>query len=149
MSKPVAVPLSPEVAPTVGLYSHAYAAPAGTQLVAVAGQLAVDHQGGSIAGSFEEQMRVVVRSLDAVLRPCGGISAVVKFTTYLTDPDNIARFYAEREQLWPEYLGSAPYPPNTLLVVQRLVRPEFLIEIEALAAADPASLSTPVKQELM
>jgi enamine deaminase RidA (YjgF/YER057c/UK114 family) len=145
MSKPIAVPLSPEVAPTVGLYSHAYAAPAGMQLVAVAGQLAVDHQGESLVGSFEEQMRAVVHSLDCVLSPFGGLSAVVKFTTYLTNPDNIARFYAEREQLWPAYLGSAPYPPNTLLVVQRLVRPEFLIEIEALAVADPASLTTPVR----
>jgi 2-iminobutanoate/2-iminopropanoate deaminase len=119
----------------VGLYSHAVAAPPGAQIVAVAGQLAVDMDGQSLAGNFEEQMRIVLKALDAILRQTGeGLRSVLKFTTYLVDPDDIDRFYAERARLWPTYFPDSKYPANTLLVVQRLVRPEFRIEIEALAA---------------
>jgi enamine deaminase RidA (YjgF/YER057c/UK114 family) len=49
----------------------------------------------------------------------------------------IEPFYQAREKLFAEagWYPDGGYPPNTLLVVARLVRPEFMIEIEAVAAA--------------
>lgn len=120
----------------VGLYSHAVPLPAGARLLCVSGQLSVDAQGTSLhAGDFDGQMRQVFSNLATVLRAAGsGLGDVVKMTTYLVDPDHIDDFYRVREQLFAELFPDAVYPGNTLLVVQRLVRPEFLIEIEALAA---------------
>ena len=41
--------------------------------------------------------------------------------------------YEVREELFPDLYPSGKYPPNTLLVIDRLVKPEFLLEIEAIA----------------
>ena len=38
--------------------------------------------------------------------------------------------------MFPTLFGSETYPPNTLLIVSRLVKPEFLVELEAIAAVD-------------
>jgi len=129
---PVDVPGMP---PPAGLYNHALMAPAGSRLVAIAGQLAVDDAGEPLPGGFEDQMRAVVGQLDRLLTGLGGdLRSVLKFTTYLVDPDDIAAFYDVRARLWPTWWPDGEgVPPNTLLVVQRLVRPEFRIEIEALA----------------
>lgn len=120
----------------VGLYSHAVPLPAGSQLLCVSGQLSVDAEGNSVAeGDFDGQMRQVFSNLATVLEAAGaGLGDVVKMTTYLTDASLIDDFYRVREVLFADYFPDGVYPGNTLLVISRLVRPEFLIEIEALAA---------------
>ena len=40
---------------------------------------------------------------------------------------------AARREVFPGYYPDGAYPPNTLLVVSRLVQPELLVEIEAMA----------------
>ena len=45
-------------------------------------------------------------------------------------------WHEERRELFPKLFGAEPYPPNTLLIVDRLVKEEFLIEVEAIAAVD-------------
>ncbi|MDY7105623.1 MAG: RidA family protein [Actinomycetota bacterium] len=124
----------------VGLYSHAVPLPVGANLLAVSGQLSVDAEGTSVAaGDFDGQMRQVFDNLATVLGAAGtGLGAVLKMTTYLVDDANIDDFYRVREELFAGLFPDGNYPGNTLLVVKRLVRPEFLIEIEALAAL-PAS----------
>lgn len=125
----------------IGLYSHAVIAPAGTTLVAISGQLPVPVDGQSVPDAFEEQMLMVVGSLDRILGQLGGdMTNVVKFTTYLVDPDDIEGFYETRAKIWPQWWPDGRPPGNTLLVVQRLVRPEFRIEIEALAALPESAL---------
>lgn len=120
----------------VGLYSHAVPLPAGTTLLAVSGQLSVDGTGESIApGDFDGQMRQVFQNLATVLAAAGtDLSSLVKMTTYLVEPDHVDDFYRVRAELFADYFPDGVYPGNTLLVIKRLVRPEFLIEIEALAA---------------
>ncbi|MCU1455674.1 MAG: hypothetical protein JWN46_3820 [Acidimicrobiales bacterium] len=128
----------PGLPPPVGLYSHAVAVPVGAQLVTIAGQLAVDAEGEPIDGDFADQFHAVVGALDAVLQAMGtDLAAVCKFTTYLIDPDDIAPFYEERAKVWPRWWPDGRAPANTLLVVQRLVRPELRIEIEAIAVVPP------------
>lgn len=120
----------------IGLYSHVVPVPAGVQLLAVAGQLAVGPGGTSVGnGDFRAQFTQVFDNMQAVLSQYGArLTNVLKFTTYLVDPDDVARFYEVRAELFPGWFPNRRWPANTLVVVQRLVRPEFLIEVEALAA---------------
>jgi 2-iminobutanoate/2-iminopropanoate deaminase len=124
------------LAATVGLYSQAVPLPPGTTALFVAGQLSVDGEGNAVCvGDFEGQVRAVFANLEAVVAGSGGqLSGVMKMTTYLVDPDHIVPFYEERERLFKDLFPDGVYPGNTLLVVQRLVRPEFLIEVEAIVA---------------
>jgi len=41
---------------------------------------------------------------------------------------------AYRRREFPRIFAGAPYPPNTLLIIDRLVREEFLIEVQTIAA---------------
>jgi len=121
----------PELGEPLGKYSHlSYTG----GLVFVAGQVGV-HPDGSLAGpELADQMRQAFVNISTALRARGGgFGDVLKFTTYLTDPSLIGPFYATRETLFAEMYPSGAYPPNTLLVISRLVRPEFLLEIEAIA----------------
>lgn len=119
----------------IGLYSHVAQLYSPRRLVLVAGQLSVDVHGEVVgAGSFESQFRQVFENLAAALEAAElGMQDVLKFTTYLTSADLIEQFYSMREALFERLYPSREYPGNTLLVVSRLVRPEFLIEIEAIA----------------
>ena len=57
----------PDFAAPVGLYSHAVLAPAGSQLMAISGQLAITPDGEPIEGGFAAQFHKVVEQLDTVL----------------------------------------------------------------------------------
>jgi enamine deaminase RidA (YjgF/YER057c/UK114 family) len=60
---------------------------------------------------------------------------VVKFNTYLVGADNIPKFMNARRELFELLYPNGKWPPNTLLVVDRLVEKEFLLEVEAIAAS--------------
>lgn len=124
-------------APAQGLYSHVGCVEGG-RTVYLAGQLAVGADGGIVgAGDFDAQFARVFQNLHDVLAGLGlGWGAVIKFTTYLTDADDIPAFMRLRAARFPVWFGGEPFPPNTLLVVDRLVKPEFRIEVEAIAGAD-------------
>jgi enamine deaminase RidA (YjgF/YER057c/UK114 family) len=117
------------------LYSHVVQLSSPHKLVLVAGQLSVDVNGEVVAeGNFGAQFRQVFENLARALEAVElGMQDVLKFTTYLTSADLIDQFYTTREALFATLYPSGEYPCNTLLVVSRLVRPEFLIEIEAIA----------------
>lgn len=116
----------------LGAYSHV--ARSG-DLVLIAGQVGVDSD-GKAAEDFEEQVRLTYQNLALALESEGlGLSDVMKFTTYLVSTDDIPAFYAARTKLFPTLFPSGEYPPNTLLVISRLVHEELRIEIEAIAHA--------------
>jgi enamine deaminase RidA (YjgF/YER057c/UK114 family) len=58
---------------------------------------------------------------------------VVRLTTYLARVENIPAYRAVREELFSRLYPTADYPAHTLLVVQALAAPEYLVEIEATA----------------
>jgi enamine deaminase RidA (YjgF/YER057c/UK114 family) len=127
--------LNPDTAgPAQGLYSHVARVEAGA-LYFIAGQLAVAKDGSIVGkGDFERQCRQVFDNLGAVLRGLGlGFADVAKFTTFLVHSQDIERFMRVRAELFPALFPEPLYPPNTLLIVDRLVKEEFLIEIEAVA----------------
>jgi enamine deaminase RidA (YjgF/YER057c/UK114 family) len=125
----------PGTCPAQGLYSHVARVRAGT-LYFVAGQLAVGAD-GSVVGvdNFERQFERVFENPGDVLTGLGcAFADVAKFTTYLVHSQDIPKFMGCRKALFPKLFGAEPYPPNTLVVIDRLVKEEFLIEVEAVVA---------------
>ena len=115
----------------LGKYSHVSSAGG---FVFVAGQVGIHADGGLAGPELPAQMRQVFANIGVALRARGGkFSDVMKFTTYLTDVSLIGPFYETREELFAELYPDGSYPPNTLLVIDRLVRPEYLLEIEVIA----------------
>jgi enamine deaminase RidA (YjgF/YER057c/UK114 family) len=112
------------------------------ELVFIAGQLATDGTGRLVGkDDFDSQMRQVLTNIGKGLQSVGGSFAnVVQFTTYLVRSQDIANFRRVREQLFPALYPTHHYPPNTLLVVDRLVQEDFLIEIETIAALSSAAV---------
>ena len=107
-----------------------------SEFVFISGQLATDLNGKVVgADDFDSQMRQVFSNIEAALQSVGATFAnVVQFTTYLVHSQDVANFRRVREQLFPTIFPTHRYPPNTLLVVDRLVQEVFLIEIETIAA---------------
>jgi enamine deaminase RidA (YjgF/YER057c/UK114 family) len=127
----------PGAGPAQGLYSHVGFVQ-GRTLAFIAGQLAVKADGSIVGkGDFATQFRQVYANLGDVLHGLGtDYRSVIKFTTYLVRSQDIELFMQERRALFPQLFGAEPYPPNTLLIVDRLVKEEFLIEVEAIAAVE-------------
>jgi enamine deaminase RidA (YjgF/YER057c/UK114 family) len=107
-----------------------------SEFVFISGQLATGLDGKVVgADDFDAQMKQVFSNIEAALRSVGATFAnVVQFTTYLVHSQDVANFRRVREQLFPTMFPTHRYPPNTLLVVDRLVQEIFLIEIETIAA---------------
>ena len=59
---------------------------------------------------------------------------MVEFTTYLVHSQDIAKFMAFRLREFPRIFPAGIYPPNTLLIVDRLVQEPFLVEVHTVAA---------------
>ena len=125
---------SKTLGPTFGMYSHGMIAPGG-ELVVVAGQVAADRAGKLVGpGDAVAQTRQAFENVRAVLEAAGSsMRQVVRFQTFLTHAADIEGFMQARKELFPRYFPNGVYPPNTLLVVSRLVVPELLVEIEAMA----------------
>ncbi len=123
--------------PPPGRYSHVCIVEA-KRLMIVAGQIAVDRRGSVIGpGDFKRQFNQVYRNLGAILKEYGAtFRDVVQFTTYLVNARDLPTFHQLRARLYKRLYPKGDYPPNTLLVIDRLVLEELLLEIEALIALD-------------
>ena len=119
----------------LGAYSVGMTVNAG-RLVYVAGQVGVDISGNLVGpGDAAAQTRQVLQNIGGVLEAAGaGFSNVVEFTTYVVGRSSVQGFIDGRNQVFPDIFPDGDYPPNTLLVVDGLVREEFLVEIKAVAA---------------
>jgi enamine deaminase RidA (YjgF/YER057c/UK114 family) len=99
----------------------------------IAGQVARDVEGKLIGkGDFEAQARQVYTNLRNILQEAGGgLKNIVKMTTILTHYDNVE----SNRRVRSEFFGD-PMPPNTLLIIESLASPDFMIEVEAIAVLD-------------
>ena len=124
-----------ELAEPMGQYSHVTRVRAG-ELLFIAGMLSANAEGQVIgAGSFDRQAAQVFENVNQALRSAGARWAnVVQFTTYLVHSQDIPRFMEFRLREFPKMFPDRRYPPNTLLIIDRLVREEFLIEVQTIAA---------------
>ena len=104
------------------------------ELLFIAGQVGADKDGKAPA-DFDGQCAQVFANIGAALSSQGASYAnIVEFTTYLVHSQDIAKFMAFRTREFPRLFAGGAYPPNTLLIVDRLVREEFLIEVSVVAA---------------
>lgn len=112
------------------------------ELMFVAGQVGLRADGELAGADLKSQARQTFANIRLILESQrAGPRDVLKFTTYLVGAEQIEPFYAVRREIFPELYPDGEYPPNTLLVVSRLVSPDFLVEIEAVAHAPAAAAS--------
>jgi enamine deaminase RidA (YjgF/YER057c/UK114 family) len=105
-----------------------------SEFLFIAGQVGAGKDGKSV-GDFAAQCAQVFANLGAALSSQGASFAnIVEFTTYLVHSQDIPGFMAYRTREFPRLFAGGAYPPNTLLMVDRLVKEEFLIEVSAVAA---------------
>ena len=136
MSKKIEILNPPGLGPAQGLYSQATLVPAGLDTYHIAGQLSVGKDGSIVGiGNFEAQFEQVYNNLGDVLQALGeNYDSVIAMHTFLVHSQSIPKFMELRKNLFPTIFSGPVYPPNTLLMVDRLVKEEFVIEVEAVAA---------------
>jgi enamine deaminase RidA (YjgF/YER057c/UK114 family) len=111
----------------LGQYSHIARVRANEHLF-IAGMLAP-------GDGFEAQCSGVFGQIEAALKSAdAGWGNVVQFTTYLVHSQDIPKFMQWRLREFPRMFPDGQYPPNTLLIVDRLVQEQFLVEVQAVAA---------------
>ncbi len=92
---------------------------------------------GNVVGQhdFDAQCTQVFDNISTALASAGaGWGNVVQFTTYLVHSQDIARFMTWRLREFPRMFPDGKYPPNTMLMVDRLVQEPFLVEVQTVAA---------------
>lgn len=107
-----------------------------SEFIFIAGMLAGDKAGNIVgANDFDKQCTQVFANLEAALKSVGADwGNVVQFTTYLVHSQDIPKFMTYRLREFPGMFPNGAYPPNTLLMVDRLVQEPFLVEVQAIAA---------------
>ena len=111
----------------LGQYSHVTRVKAG-EFLFIAGML-------SPGKDFDAQCQGVFGQIEQALASAGaGWKNVVQFTTYLVHSQDIPRFMEYRLREFPRMFPSGVYPPNTLLMIDRLVQEQFLVEVQTVAA---------------
>jgi enamine deaminase RidA (YjgF/YER057c/UK114 family) len=136
MTKPSKEFSSPDTLMPPAGYSHIAKVHRGTT-VYLAGQVSSDASGKLIGeGNFELQAEQVFANLKIAVEAAGGTMAdIVKLNIYLVaevDQSEVPKLRAIRDR----YVNVASPPASTLVVVTRLARPGWLLEIEAVAAID-------------
>lgn len=127
--------LNPDVlGKPLGQYSHMTRVKA-SEFLFIAGQVGLKPGAEKAPADFDAQCAQAFANIGAALASQGAdFSNIVEFTTYLVHSQDIAKFMAYRAREFPKLFKGGTYPPNTLLMIDRLVREEFLIEVSAVAA---------------
>jgi 2-iminobutanoate/2-iminopropanoate deaminase len=127
------------VAPPLGRYSHLAEVPAGHRLVFVAGQLGVESDGTLAGPGAEAQAGRIFANIEALLAAEGaGPEHLVKLLSLVADTEHLAGFRAAQAEAFAKWFPGGDFPAQTLAVVAGLARPEFVAEVEAVAAVPVA-----------
>ena len=106
-----------------------------SEFLFIAGQVGVLKDGKLAGDNFEAQCVQTFANIEAALQSQGaGWANVVEFTTYLVHSQDIPKFMAYRLREFPKMFANGAYPPNTLLMIDRLVQEPLLIEVSTVAA---------------
>ena len=110
-------------------YHHGVEIPAGARTLFISGQIAVKKD-GSVPATIEEQSEVVWQNIQAILADAGMSTAdLVKINSYVTKAENFPKYAGVRGK----FLNGVR-PASTSVIVTALVRPDLLVEVEAVAA---------------
>ena len=124
----------PSIRPPFARYSHAVEVAAGARLLFASGQLGLAPDDALPEGA-EAQAARCFANLDEILAEAGMARAnVIRLNAFVTAREHMPGYMAARD-VW---VASLPTPPaSTLVIVSGFTRPEFLVEIEMVAAAEP------------
>jgi enamine deaminase RidA (YjgF/YER057c/UK114 family) len=105
------------------------------RMIFIAGQTALNRDGQLVGkNDFAAQAEQVFHNLAIALQASGCTAAnLVKLTVFLTDIDNLGRYREARNRFFESVTPPAA-PAVTLVEVSKLYGPDFMIEIEAIAA---------------
>ncbi len=125
----------PTIADPSGTYSHGVEVPPNARWLYIAGQIGI-RKDGSVPPTVEAQTEVAWQNIVAILAAAGmKVTDLVKITQFLVNLEDFPKYAAARARLLAGHR-----PASTALVIRSLVRPEYLVEVEAVAAkATPAS----------
>jgi 2-iminobutanoate/2-iminopropanoate deaminase len=124
--------LQPETLhPPFARYAHGVETPAGARLIFCSGQLGVAKD-GAVPRDVEGQARLCFAAIAAILAEGGmGLADVVRLNAYVTSREDMAGYMKVRD----EFMSASREPPaSTLMIVSGFTRPEFRVEVEAVAA---------------
>jgi 2-iminobutanoate/2-iminopropanoate deaminase len=129
---PTLLPLDPrDIRAPFARYSHGVLVEAGARLLFCSGQLGIGADDG-VPAEAAEQARLCFANISAVLREAGMTAGdVVRLNAYVTAREHMAGYMQARD----EFVAHLAAPPaSTLMIVTGFSRPEFLVEVEAIAA---------------
>jgi len=121
----------PGMRPPGGNYTHSIEIAPGARWLYVAGQTGVDVD-GNVPDGIEAQSDIAFSNMVKVLEASGfGLEDVVFMKSFLTRREDRDGYQKVRSKYWGDIK-----PASTFLLVQGLARPEFLVEVEAVAAKE-------------
>ncbi|SCF01651.1 endoribonuclease L-PSP [Micromonospora viridifaciens] len=101
------------------------------ELIFVSGQVPRDVHGVITEGGVAEQTRTVLDNIRLILEGCGSsLQSVVKTTVFLTRISDMAEMNAVYAEVFGEHR-----PARSTVEISALGKPEFLVEIEAIAVS--------------
>jgi 2-iminobutanoate/2-iminopropanoate deaminase len=120
------------IAKPTGRYQHAIEVKPGARTLYLSGQVG-NLPDGTVPKTIEAQAAAVWSNIGAILADAGmGFGDLIKITILLTDKAYILPSRAARDKA----LGDIRPPASTLMIVSALASPDFMIEIEAIAAQE-------------
>lgn len=125
----------PELGQPAGHYSHVARVRNAAERLYIAGMVANDASGNLVGeDDFDAQATQVFRNIEIALQSAGAHwRNVVQFTTYLTRAGDVKKWRAFRQREFLKWFPDGKYPPNTLLIIDRLAAETFLIEVQTIA----------------
>lgn len=122
--------LSPSsVHPPFAPYSHGVTVPAGQRFVFCSGQLGIAKD-GSIPAECGGQTELIFENIAAILAEAKmGLGNIIRINAFVTGREHLKAYMDVRNRLFAN-----PLPASTLMIVSGFARPEFVVEIEAIAA---------------
>lgn len=116
--------------PPFARYVHGVEIPAGARLVVCSGQLGLTAT-AEVPADVEAQTVLCFGAVAAILAEAGmGLGDVVRVNAFVTGREHLAGYMAARDRAFADH----PPPASTLMIVSGFARPEFLVEVEVLAA---------------
>lgn len=122
--------LNPDtIAPPIGAYTQAILLPPNARVLQISGQVGID-PAGVVPDGVTAQAEAIFDNIEAILAAADmGPGDLIKLTAYLVEPADLPAYGAVRAAR----LGDLR-PCSTLVFVKALVRPELVVEVEAIAA---------------
>jgi enamine deaminase RidA (YjgF/YER057c/UK114 family) len=138
---PVLLPINPpHIRPPFARYSHGIVVEAGARLLFCSGQLGIAPD-ESVPQDAAAQAQRCFANIRAVLEAAGmSVADIVRLNAYVTAREHMAAYMQARDH----FLGELAMPPaSTLMIVSGFSRPEFLVEVEAIAATAAGERGAP------